>query len=391
MEAYIAKRRKKSSKNKMLIVIIFIFIIASGIILYKFYEKIDINEANQPPEAVKTLRTMEEEKKENKEAVDVIEKATSNVVGISKVKNVGSSIFLKDSTSKLGLGTGVVVTDNGYILTNAHVSGEKYSTCYVTLESGETFTGNVVWSDVNIDLSILKISCKNMKYAVLGDSDNIRVGEKVYAIGNPIGFEFERTVTSGIISAVNRTIKIEEDEDVSYMSNLIQTDATINLGNSGGPLINIDGEVIGINTIKISSAEGIGFAVPINVVKPIIESFIQTGTFEQATLGIYAYDKEVIPYLNSNLNSNLNFNKGIYIAQINKNGPASKTEIKEGDIITTIDGNEINTMNELREYIYGKKPNDIVNIQIVRGKINKTISVVLRQKIRKVTNWDGSN
>ena len=213
MEAYIAKRRKKSSKNKMLIVIIFIFIIASGIILYKFYEKIDINEANQPPEAVKTLRTMEEEKKENKEAVDVIEKATSNVVGISKVKNVGSSIFLKDSTSKLGLGTGVVVTDNGYILTNAHVSGEKYSTCYVTLESGETFTGNVVWSDVNIDLSILKISCKNMKYAVLGDSDNIRVGEKVYAIGNPIGFEFERTVTSGIISAVNRTIKIEEDED----------------------------------------------------------------------------------------------------------------------------------------------------------------------------------
>ena len=147
----------------------------------------------------------------------------------------------------------------------------------------------------------------------------------------------------------------------------------------------------GINTVKITSAEGIGFAVSINVVKPIIESFIQTGTFEQATLGIYAYDKEVIPYLNSNLNSNLNFNKGIYIAQINKNGPASKTEIKEGDIITTIDGNEINTMNELREYIYGKKPNDIVNIQIARGKINKTISVVLRQKIRKVTNWDGSN
>ena len=87
----------------------------------------------------------------------------------------------------------------------------------------------------------------------------------------------------------------------------------------------------------------------------------------------------------------MNFNKGIYIAQINKNGPASKTEIKEGDIITTIDGNEINTMNELREYRYGKKPNDIVNIQIARGKINKTISVVLRQKIRKVTNWDGSN
>ena len=376
MEAYIAKRRKKSSKNKILIVIIFMFIIASGIILYKFYEKIDINETNQPPEAVRTLRTVEEEKKENKEAVDVIEKATSNVVGISKVKNVGSSIFLKDSTSKLGLGTGVVVTDNGYILTNAHVSGEKYSTCYVTLESGETFTGNVVWSDVNIDLSILKISCKNMKYAVLGDSDNIKVGEKVYAIGNPIGFEFERTVTSGIISAVNRTIKIEEDEDASYMSNLIQTDATINLGNSGGPLINIDGEVIGINTIKISSAEGIGFAIPINIIKPVVESLTNAEAFEEAYLGIFAYDKEVIKYLNNDVT----FNEGIYVVKIAKDGPAAKTNLKTGDVITKIDGNSINRMSELRTYIYRKKPGEKVTLTISRNNKELPIEVTLSKK-----------
>lgn len=138
--------------------------------------------------------------------------------------------------------------------------------------------------------------------------------------------------------------------------------------------------LFGINTVKISSAEGIGFAIPINVVKPVIESFIKNGSFEQATMGVYVYDKDVIPYLNSNLN----FNKGIYVAQIIKNGPASKTELKEGDIITSIDGKEINTMNELREYIYGKQPNDIVVLQVSRGKVNKTISVVLRKKMTHV-------
>lgn len=380
MEAYIAKRRKKSSKNKILIVIIFMFIIASGIILYKFYEKIDINETNQPSEAVRTLRTVEEEKKENKEAIDVIEKATSNVVGISKVKNVGSSIFLKDSTSKLGLGTGVVVTDNGYILTNAHVSGEKYSTCYVTLESGETFTGNVVWSDVNIDLSILKISCKNMKYAVLGDSDNIKVGEKVYAIGNPIGFEFERTVTSGIISAVNRTIKIEEDEDASYMSNLIQTDATINLGNSGGPLINEQGEVIGINSVKITTAEGIGFAVPINNVKPIIKKLEAKGEVNSATLGVYAYDKDIVPYINEQLGTKMNLEDGIYIAEIIRNSPADKAKLKKGDIILEIDRIKLNKMSTLRNYIYEKEVGDKVTIRYIHNKKENEIEITLSKK-----------
>ena len=134
------------------------------------------------------------------------------------------------------------------------------------------------------------------------------------------------------------------------------------------------GKWYGINTVKISSAEGIGFAIPINVVKHIIESFVNNGSFEQATLGVYAYDKEVIPYLNGNVS----FNRGIYVAQIINNGPAAKTELKEGDIILSIDGNELETMNDLREYIYGKSPNDIVNLQISRGKINKTISVVLR-------------
>ena len=134
----------------------------------------------------------------------------------------------------------------------------------------------------------------------------------------------------------------------------------------------------GINTVKITTADGIGFAIPINVVKPVIESFIKEGKYEQATIGIYAYDKNVIPYLNENIN----FVNGIYISQIIKNGPAYKTDLKEGDIINSIDEKQLNTMNDLREYIYTKKPGDSVVLNVSRGKINRNITIILRIKIK---------
>ena len=190
------------------------------------------------------------------------------------------------------------------------------------------------------------------------------------------GYEFRQTVTSGIISAVNRTIKIEENEQTSYISDLIQTDATINPGNSGGPLINKKGEVIGINTVKITSAEGIGFAIPINVIKPVVESFRNTGEFQEATLGIYAYDSEVAEYLKlKNKVSN-----GIYVSQIIPNGAASNSELKEGDLIISIDGNRLSTINSLREYIYTKKPEDTVVLEVLRGEKKREIGVVVKKR-----------
>ena len=170
-------------------------------------------------------------------------------------------------------------------------------------------------------------------------------------------------------------IALDENEK-TYMSNLIQTDATINPGNSGGPLIYPNGNVIGINTVKITSADGIGFAIPINVVKPVIERFINENKFEQATIGIYAYDKDVIPYLSDDKN----FTKGIYVAQIITGGPADNKTLQEGDIINSIDGIELNTMNDLREYIFKKKPGDIVNLQISRRKIVKNVNITLGSK-----------
>ena len=152
--------------------------------------------------------------------------------------------FQRGNENLLGLGTGIIVTENGYILSNEHVTGEKHSRCYITLENGKKYDGTVEWSDKDLDLSIVKIDANDLKYAELGDSDVIKVGEAVYAIGNPIGFEFRRTVTSGIISSKNRTIKLDESNNSLYMSDLIQTDASINPGNSGGPLIYPNGKVI---------------------------------------------------------------------------------------------------------------------------------------------------
>ena len=321
---------------------------------------------------------MENIEENSKKIADVIEDSTKKVVGISKLKNLGRSIFSKNQESEIGLGTGIIVSEHGYIVSNAHVTGEKYSKCYITLENGTNYDGTVAWSDTNLDLSIIKIEAKNLPCMILGDSSKIRVGETVYAIGNPIGYEFRRTVTSGIVSAKNRTIKIDENDKSSYMTDLIQTDATINPGNSGGPLIYPNGDIIGINTVKISSAEGIGFAIPINIIKPIIEKFKTTGTFEEATIGIYAYDKEVIPYLNNAKMAT--FDKGIYVAQITKNGPADNTELKEGDIITNIDNIELNTMNDLREYIYTKSPGDEITLKITKGKVRKEIKITLGNK-----------
>lgn len=308
---------------------------------------------------------------------DMIEHVSKSVVGISKFQNKSKSIFSSSSSSDVGTGTGIIVSDNGYVLSNYHVTGEKYSSCYITLENGNSYDAKVVWADSDLDLAICKINAYGLTAMDLGDSDSIRAGDSVYAIGNPIGFEFKRTVTSGIISATNRTIKLEENNSVSYMTDLIQTDATINPGNSGGPLLLPNGKIIGITTVKITSAEGIGFAVPINVVKPVIESFKNSGTFEEAYIGISAYDSNVIPYLSSNSS---NFTSGIYVVQISSSSPASSSNLQEGDIINSVDGISVSTMSDLKEYIYTKKPNDIVTLNISRGKISKDISITLAKK-----------
>lgn len=371
-------RRKRKLKRFFIAIITIFLVLIFAFFIYEKYTLIEID--NTKYQAQKTLSTENEQtvetvEEKSKNITDIIEETTKSVVGISKLRNAGTTIISNSSEEDLGLGSGVLVSSNGYILSNEHVTGTKYSKCYITLEDGQNYDGTVVWSDSDLDLSLTKIKAENLNYITLGNSDDIKVGQTVYAIGNPIGIEFRRTVTSGIISAKNRTIKIEEENKTSYMSDLIQTDATINPGNSGGPLIYPNGEVIGITTVKITTAEGIGFAIPINVIKTIIESYKNTDTFEEATIGIYAYDWTATKYLNSN--STTSYEKGIYVDQITKNGPASSSGLKEGDIIKSIDNKTLETMNDLRKYIYTKKPNDEVTLKVVRGKINREIKIKL--------------
>ena len=229
---YLKKKKRKNYKKRIIITaIITMFLWVAGFYIYITYKNIEIDTTDYEATRLQSTvneQTVESEEENSEKVADIIEETTRKVVGISKLKNAGSSIFSKSTETELGLGTGFIVTQDGYILSNEHVTGSKYSKCYITLENGNNYEGTVVWSDSDLDLSLTKINAQNLEYVNLGDSDNIRVGETVYAIGNPIGYEFRRTVTSGIISAKNRTIKLEEEDKVSYMSDLIQTDATIN-------------------------------------------------------------------------------------------------------------------------------------------------------------------
>ena len=381
---------KKSIKKSIIITAIFAVLVLTFFKLYKIYANIEIKDYKNSNQREMSV-TVEEKNQQDLTITEMLENTTDSVVGVSRLKDNGNTVFTQNGVEKMGIGSGVIVSENGYILTNEHVSGEQFSSCYVTMEDGKNYNAKVVWSDSNLDLAIIKINMKCINYAKLGDSDKLKVGDSVYAIGNPIGFEFQKTVTSGIISALNRTIIFDENEqsvrkngnfnqnnsdNKIYMSNLIQTDATINPGNSGGPLINNNGEIVGINTVKITSAEGIGFAVPVNVVKPIIQKLEDNGRFEEASIGIFAYDRNVIPYLNSRIN----FETGIYVAQISMDSPAFRSGLQIGDVITKIDDVALEKMCDLREYIYSKNIGDTVKLSILRNNREKTIDLKLSRK-----------
>ena len=308
---------------------------------------------------------------------EILEESTESIVGISKIKDIGTTIFLEKSIETLNLGSGVIISKEGYILTNEHVAGQKYSTCYITLKNGVTDNGVVVWSNKDLDLAIIKVNMKELPASDLGDSSQARIGNTVYAIGNPVGYELQRTVTSGIISGTNRTIKMQEENKQTYLEGLLQTDATINQGNSGGPLINQYGEVIGITTLKVEDTEGIGFAIPINIIKPIIKKFEETGKFDEPYLGIIGYDKEAIPYLSSNIN----FETGIYIEEIDQNGPLKESNLSRGDIVEKIDNIKIETMNQLKEYIYTKNIGDEVTLTVNKKHTKYEVKAKLAKQL----------
>lgn len=299
----------------------------------------------------------------------VAKKVMPTVVGISTI-TVQRDLFFGSRLTE-GVGSGVIVDPRGYIVTNSHVVGTNRKKLTVNLMDGRELEGNVLWQDSGLDLAVVKVEATNLTTAELGDSDAIEVGYTAIAIGNPLGLRYERTVTQGIISGLNRSIMV--DQQGTIMEDLIQTDAAINPGNSGGPLINSKGEIVGINTIK-ATAEGLGFAIPINVVKPVIRHFVEDGEFRPPYLGIYTLDKEIIGYYETDIV----IKSGLYIHQVIKGSAAEKVGLREGDIITHIDNIEVNTMLKLRSVLYNKKPGDTVEIRYKRNDNEYAVEAVLQ-------------
>lgn len=308
----------------------------------------------------------------------IAKKVMPSVVGISTVSQTYTqTIFGLQQGTQQGVGTGLIVTEDGYILTNSHVvnDGESESIT-VDLYDGSEYKGTVLWNSSDLDLAIVKIDAKGLTAAELGDSDNVEIGDYAVAIGNPLGLNFERSVTQGIISGLDRTITTSDSStgNQNTMEGLIQTDASINSGNSGGPLINSNGQVIGINTAKASSAEGLGFAIPVNTAMPIINEIKENGTYEQSYIGISGMNVEAVK---AQYQTDFNAEKGIYVVQIYTNSPAAKAGLQEGDIITAIDGTKVEDMSDLKKELVKYRPGDTVNITYERSKQNKTVQVTL--------------
>lgn len=299
----------------------------------------------------------------------VAKKSVSSVVGITTVEVV-KDFFLEREVE--GVGSGVIVDSNGYILTNSHVIGDgKASRITVLFENGDKKVGKVLWFDPALDLAVVKVEGKGLPVADLGDSDKLQVGQLAVAIGNPLGLDFQRTVTSGIVSGLNRTIRVDS---ANIIEDLIQTDASINPGNSGGPLLNERGEVIGINTAKIQTGEGLGFSIPINSVKLILEQVIKEGKFDTVMIGIQGVE---IDRYESALGVDLNVKEGVIVLEIVPNSPASKSGLQTGDIIVKIDNNKIENMNKLKKELYKYKKGEKAKLTVIRDGKEKVIEIVL--------------
>lgn len=307
----------------------------------------------------------------------VAAKVLPSVVGISTSAEVTyQSIFGEQKGVANGVGTGIIVDEKGYILTNSHVINDgSVDTITVQLSDGREVPGSVLWNDKSIDLAIVKIEANNLTPAELGNSEDVKIGSLAIAIGNPLGMAFDRSVTQGVISGLNRSITVSEGQSQVTMDGLIQTDASINSGNSGGPLLNAEGQVIGINSAKAQSGEGLGFAIPINTAKPIVNEIKSKGEFKRVYIGIKG--GSIADYLQANPNADLGSKTGVYVVQIYTDSPAAKAGMKEGDIIVGLENKKIETMTQLISDLFQYRPGDQVNVTILRDGRTMTVKVTL--------------
>ena len=312
-------------------------------------------------------------------------KILPSIVGIKIEYNVTSMFSMfgngKSTSTATATGSGIIISDDGYILTNNHVVSSSESESYyqvseatkitVTLFDDETeYEAKIVGTDEQTDLAVIKIEKDGLTAAELGDSDSVNVGEFAMAIGNPLGMQ--SSVTGGIISAVNR--EVTDSDGKTYK--LIQTDAAINSGNSGGALVNSKGQVIGVNTLKVSATgvEGMGFAIPINSAKPIYEQLIQYNKVKRPYIGVRGRD------LDADTAKKNNLVEGIYVVSVDEYSAAEKAGIKSGDVIVKADGKDVKTMTELNEVKNTHQIGDTMTITVNRNGNTKEFTLTLQEQ-----------
>jgi len=278
-----------------------------------------------------------------------------------------------------GMGSGVIISEDGYILTNNHVIADA-DTIQVRMSEKKTYAAKIIGTDPKTDIALIKIDAKHLPTIKVGDSDQLRVGEWVLAIGSPLSENLEHTVTAGIVSAKGRSnLGLADYED------FIQTDAAINPGNSGGALVNIDGELVGINAAIVSQSggfQGIGFAVPINMAKQVMESLLKNGTVVRGYLGIYIQD------VDENMAKAMDLPEptGALVADLEKDGPGDKAGLKHGDVIIEMNGAKITSSTELRNTIASMAPDSKITLKVLRdGKEIELHAKLEKQKAEETS------
>ncbi len=315
-------------------------------------------------------------------AIAAANKVLPSIVGI-RIEFSVNSIFNRTSGTASASGSGIIISEDGYILTNNHVVDatssstsyfyevEEASKVIVTLYNDDTeYEAEIIGTDSQTDLAVIKIDKTGLTAAELGDSDGVQVGEFVMAVGNPLGLS--SSVTSGIVSAVNR--EVTDSDGNTY--NTIQTDASINAGNSGGALVNSQGQVIGVNTLKLSGSdvEGVGFAIPINSTKDISDQLIKYSKVKRPYMGIGGID------LDEETADANNLVVGVYVKQIEDFSAAEKAGIRVGDVIIEVDGQEITTMDEINEIKNSKNIGDTMTIKIYRNGETRDLTLTLQEQ-----------
>lgn len=336
--------REASSKRVTFFIALIVAVLASVLTLFLVCgRERNIKKNNSEKSSVYEINPNEEINVEKAVAL----KAKNSIVGISSIGTKTTNELFGNKVPSEELGSGVIVSKNGYILTNSHViMNGKASKLQVLLENQETYEAKLLWHDVVLDLAIIKIEKDDLTPIEIGNSDKIAVGDKAIAIGNPFGTSLQSTLTSGYISGLERSIRVENGQTLEGM---IQTDAAINAGNSGGALLNSKGELIGINTAKNAAGEGIGFAIPINTAKNILQNIIEKGEFKPLYIGISGMDVKRYKRLTG---ENIKTDSGIVVLEVLSNSPAEIAGIKVNDVILELDsGKKVDSMNAMRKIL----------------------------------------